>query len=204
MRAVADQVRTAPEPTILCVGGAADRNVSAVRRLHERILPRVRRAVPGARLRVAGTVCADLDGPIASDPAVELAGAVERIEEAYRGAWVVAVPSTFGGGTKLKMVEALAAGVPVVGSVNAFQGFDLPAPLDAMVRDDDDAFADAVVEVLTSPERAAELARAGLAFARGHDWSHALAPVLRWLDEDVPPPEGLPRAAAPVPVPAAR
>ncbi len=177
----AESLRADPRPTILFVGGSAERNVDAVHRLHRRILPRVRRVVPEARLRVAGTVCRDLSGPITRDPAVELAGMVDRIVDAYRGAWVVAVPSSFGGGTKLKMVEGLAAGVPVVGTPNAYQGFDVPAELSELVCEDDAAFAARVAELLGDAERSARLAAAGRRLARAYDWSRTLRPVLEVL-----------------------
>lgn len=55
--------------------------------------------------------------------------------------------------------------MPVVGTPEAFEGFPVSDRLQAMIRRTPEQFTEALLEVLTSPERANEVARAGRAFA---------------------------------------
>jgi polysaccharide biosynthesis protein PslH len=178
---VAKTARTAADPTIVFVGGMSERNVDAILTLYERVFPRVRAGVPNARLRIAGTVCGSLSGPIVRDDRVEILGALDDIRDAYRGAWVFAAPFVLGGGTKLKMIEALAAGIPTVGSTNAFQGFDLPAVLAGCVQDTPEGLAEVIVRIIREPKLAADLAAFGLRMADRYDWPRVLGIVIEHL-----------------------
>ncbi|HVP39868.1 MAG TPA: glycosyltransferase, partial [Candidatus Saccharimonadales bacterium] len=97
--------------TLLFVGRMDVRhNVEAARRLCERVLPRVRRAVPGARARVVGSSPAPAVRRLARLPGVEVAGSVARVQDAYATATVLVAPLTFATGIQNKILEAAAAG----------------------------------------------------------------------------------------------
>jgi glycosyltransferase involved in cell wall biosynthesis len=73
------------------------------------------------------------------------------------------VPLLTGGGTRLKVLEALALGTPVVSTSKGIEGLDVTDGVHALVADGPDAFAAAVLRVLAEPPLAARLSDAGRA-----------------------------------------
>ncbi|HVV37382.1 MAG TPA: glycosyltransferase [Acidimicrobiales bacterium] len=135
--------------------------------------PAVRDAVPGARLLLAGRGLETMGvGTLAG---VEQVGAVRRPADVLGRAAVVAYPCPGTSGPKVKVVEALAYGVPVVTTPAGVEGLHV-APEDGPVVADEHRFADALVALLRDPARRAALA------ARGHPAvaaTHAPLPAAR-------------------------
>lgn len=123
-------------------------NVSAAERLAGEIFPLVREQVADARLVIAGAYVSDRIRSLAGN-GVEIAGwlSVEDMDALYRSSRVAAVPLSFGAGIKLKVVEAMAKGVPLVVSPVGAQGL---SELESVVpvRETPADFADAIVEIL--------------------------------------------------------
>lgn len=119
--------RTAPTPAeggILFVAGFAHPpNVDAACWLVREILPRVRQAVPGARLILAGSNPTRDVLALAGD-GVEVTGSLsaDALAARYAAARVAVVPLRFGAGVKLKVVEALQQGLPLVTTPVGVQG----------------------------------------------------------------------------------
>jgi glycosyltransferase involved in cell wall biosynthesis len=79
----------------------------------------------------------------------------------YEAARVVVVPLRTGTGTRLKALEALASGRPVVGTTIGLEGIGIADREQALVADDPAALADAVIAVLHDDQLAGRLAQAG-------------------------------------------
>jgi glycosyltransferase involved in cell wall biosynthesis len=139
-------------------------NRDAVAWLLGGIWPRVRRRIPAARLVLAGN---DRSGEMRAlaDPAagVEARGFVEDVAAVTREAAVCLAPLRFGGGIRLKVLEALANERPVVGTPAGLEGLALRDGEHVTVAGDAEEVARAVAELLEDPERAARQARAGRA-----------------------------------------
>jgi glycosyltransferase involved in cell wall biosynthesis len=106
-----------------------------------------------------------------SQPHVEVAGNVRDVVPYFRSAHVLAVPLEAGGGTRLKILEAFAAGLPVVSTPVGCEGIDGVHDQHLLVADRP-AFADAIVQVLLDPAAAHERAdRAQQLVQQGYDWS---------------------------------
>jgi glycosyltransferase involved in cell wall biosynthesis len=137
------------------------------------IWPEVRRRVPGARLRLAGWGL-DRMG-VGTVDGVDAVGTVARSVDALDGAAVLAFPCPTTSGPKVKVMEALSHGVPVVTTPAGAEGLVLPPDGGAVVADAA-RFADALVAVLGDDHRRALLAAEGRKAMVEH---HAPVPAAR-------------------------
>lgn len=158
-------------------------NADGARRLLRDVMPLVRGARPDAHVAVVG------DGPPddvrAHDDggATRVTGRVDDVRTYLAGAHVACYPLVSGSGTKFKVVEALAAGVPVVASPVAAEGLDLVPGTHLAVGATDREIADAVLALLADPAAAARQAAAGRErAAAAYAWDAVLPRLGPWLD----------------------
>ena len=160
----------------LFVGSNILPNQTGLRFLLESVWPRVRVEVPGATLAVAGTVGNALkellgDGSEPVDLAkfgVERLGVVPSLEAEYARASICVVPLLLGTGIKIKLLEALGFGKAIVSTTIGVQGLEAWAERTITVADEAEAFADAMVSLLTDPHRRHERESAALHLAEEH------------------------------------
>ncbi len=152
-------------PRLLFVGSFVHPpNVDAALHLLGALLPRLRERVPGLGLDLVG------EGPPAAVRAlagdgVTVAGWVPTLAPWLDRAAVVVAPLRLGGGMRVKVAEALAAGKAVAGTSLAFAGLDVRSGVHALVADEDDAFVDGVAGLLVDRGRRMALGSAARAFA---------------------------------------
>jgi glycosyltransferase involved in cell wall biosynthesis len=145
-------------------------NAEALIWLLREIWPRVRDAVPDARLLVVGRDAPDEARRLA-DPHVEIAGWVPDMAPWFARASVVLVPILSGGGTRLKVLDGLASGRPVVSTAMGAEGIAMDDGAHAVIADDAETFARAAIRLLAEPERAARIGAAGRRLAEErYDW----------------------------------
>jgi sugar transferase (PEP-CTERM/EpsH1 system associated) len=146
-------------------------NVDAVLWFARKALPGVRAEVPEAHFFVVGQRPHRwLDG-LRGDPAVTLTGWVEDARPYIAQAAVYVAPLRIGGGTRLKLLEAMATGKPVVATRLGAEGYPVTHGRELLLADTPVDFAAAVVALLRAPERRAELGRVARAFVEQHyDW----------------------------------
>lgn len=162
-----------PEPDTLVYPGALsyEPNYDAVAFFLTEVMPRIADARPAARLRVTGRIA---PGQVAALPRgrVEFTGYLPDIRPAVAGAWAEVVPLRKGGGTRLKLLEALALGTPVVSTRKGAEGLELEPGLHLLVADTSSDFAAATVRLLGDPSLRARLAAAGRQAVRErYDWA---------------------------------
>lgn len=147
----------------------------AARLLLDQVLPRVRRSVPEVSLAMVGTDPPPwLRSAAAADPRVEVTGRVPDIRPWLHAATVFAAPLRLGGGVKVKLLEALAAGKAVVTTRVGVQGLRGLPPGSLVEAADIGQFVGAVVYLLTSaPARRQQEARARAAAASLPTWDQA-------------------------------
>lgn len=116
----------------------------ATRRLVHRVWPLVRRRLPDARLRVAGRGMRELPDLVGA-PGVELVGEVPSSSEFLRSLSLLLYPIERGSGMKVKVLEALATGLPIVTTANGAEGIEGEG---VVVESDDGPLADAALELL--------------------------------------------------------
>jgi polysaccharide biosynthesis protein PslH len=147
-------------------------NVDCAQHLAEDILPRVRRSLPNCTLLIAGAEPAPQVLRLANDH-VEVRGWMDDIRDAYASANVFAAPLRIGSGLQNKLLEAMSMEIPCATSSlanNALGGTHLQ---EVAVADDADDFAKLLVDLLTTPETAAQMAKLGRAFvAKNYSWQN--------------------------------
>lgn len=150
-----------PGRTALFVGSLSyGPNRVAAELLVREIWPRVRRRVPDARLTIAGRYPEQVAGYDAPPPGVEFTGFVEDLDAVYRRTRVACVPIQSGGGTRIKVLEAAAHGKPVVSTTVGIEGLAMVDGEHVLERNDPDAFAAAVADLLADDARCARMGRA--------------------------------------------
>jgi polysaccharide biosynthesis protein PslH len=131
-------------------------NAEAARVLVEAILPRVRRRLGvGVGVTLVGSHNGDLERLVSQS--VELAGFVSELGRVYADTDVVVAPLAAGGGTRLKLLEAFAHGIPVVASRVAAAGLAVADGRHLLLADDPDEAAAAIQTVLADPALARQM-----------------------------------------------
>lgn len=151
------------------------------------VLPRLCGMRPDVTFMIVGRDPSEAVRRLADVPGVEVTGRVERIEPYLARAAVAVAPLLSGGGTKLKVLEALAAGRPVVATPVAAEGIDVVDGRDLIVAAQPEPFARAVADLLADPARRAAMAAAGrAAVVERYDWTGIAAALHRdlrdWLE----------------------
>lgn len=136
-------------------------NEDAVLHFIGAVLPRIRAEVPGASVTVVGRNPTPRLRAAAAASDVRVTGKVEDVRPYVREAAVYVVPLRVGGGTRLKIFEALAMGKAVVSTAVGAEGLPLVSGEHFVRADDPDQFAGAVVSLLRDPARRGALGRAG-------------------------------------------
>jgi polysaccharide biosynthesis protein PslH len=153
-------------------------NVDAVRWLVSEIFPRVRAEVPDAELRLAGARPARMVRALARTPGVSLAAEVPAMAPEVAGATVALVPMRAGTGLQNKVLEAMAAGTPVVATPPAIAALDVRPGEHLLVAEDGPAVAAATVALLRDPARARAMAAAARALVeRRYSWGDSARAV---------------------------
>jgi glycosyltransferase involved in cell wall biosynthesis len=150
---------TARDPHNLVFTGSMDwlPNEDAIQFFTKEIMPRIKREVPGATLTVVGR------NPYASlvelgrrDSSIIVTGRVEDVRPYMERAAAYIVPIRVGGGTRLKIYEAMAMEKPIVSTTVGAEGLPVRDGSHLLLADTPETFASAVVRVLTDERLARE------------------------------------------------
>ncbi len=169
----ATDVRERDPARILFLGSLEWRpNLDAVGLLLDRIFPAIRAQVPAARLWVVGrNPPPALSRRVRQTVGAELHADVPDVRPFLGASGVMVVPLRIGGGSRLKILESLAAGLPVVSTRVGAEGLDLVPGRHLTVVDGPNDVATAVVECLQRPEAFRRLAEEGQQVVRErYDW----------------------------------
>ena len=139
-------------------------NIDGMRFFVGEVLPLIRKSRPGCSLAVVGRLpTPEITAYAAADPKITVTGTVPDVRPYLWGSSVSVVPLRIGGGTRLKIYEAIAAKVPVVSTTIGAEGLDITAPAHFRLADTAQGFADACVALLDDAADRARLAAAAWA-----------------------------------------
>jgi glycosyltransferase involved in cell wall biosynthesis len=163
-----------PQPDRLVYNGSLtyDANYDAMRFFLADIYPRIRQAAPAVSLAITGATQGVDQGGLNLDNSVHLTGYVADVRIPVAEATVCVVPLRQGGGTRLKILEAMALGTPVVATAKGAEGLEVVDGEHLLLADTPEAFAAATLRLLGDPALRARLSVSArrLVEAR-YDWS---------------------------------
>ena len=163
---------------LLFVGSANPLNVTAVQWFLDEVFPLIRLRCAGACLEIVG----DCAGKIPDSDNLLRIGRVDDVKPYYRRAAVVVNPVRVGTGLKIKAIEALAMGCPMITTSAGCAGLESGARKAFRVADTATEFAEEVLAILLSESRQVAMSREALAFAREYN-CQALQPLLACLGQ---------------------
>jgi glycosyltransferase involved in cell wall biosynthesis len=147
-------------------------NIDGIRWFADRALPLIRRRKPDCVLALAGrNPGAEIQALAKSDPLIRVTGTVPDIRPWLWGSAVSIVPLRIGGGTRLKIYEAMAARIPVVSTTVGAEGLDIESGRNIHIADDPRDFADRCIALLEDEsQRSAMAATAWDMVATRYSW----------------------------------
>jgi glycosyltransferase involved in cell wall biosynthesis len=161
-----------PDNRLVVFTGSMDwkPNIDGVQFFCKEIWPFILARVPDARFRIVGRDPDSRVRNLASD-SVEVTGSVPSIVEHLRQAAVFVVPLRIGGGTRIKIYEAMAMGKATVSTSIGAEGLDVRDGSDILLADQPAQFASAVCALLLDGEKRRRLGKSAAATAAKYDWS---------------------------------
>lgn len=136
-------------------------NVDAMLYFAREVLPLVKQRIPECTLTIAGQRPVEAIRALAHDPSISVTGYVEDDRAIASDCGVFVVPLRSGSGVRVKILNALAMGLPVVATSVGAEGLEVVHGEHLLIADSAQDLADAIVEVLTDPDLAARLGAQG-------------------------------------------
>jgi glycosyltransferase involved in cell wall biosynthesis len=164
----------APEAGTLIYSGALSysANFDAMDYFLREIFPLIRAERPDAKLAITGKAEAGLLARLPQVPGVTFTGYLEDVRPAVAGSWASVVPLREGAGSRVKILEAMSLGTPVVTTSKGAEGLDVQPGLDLLVADTPAGFAAETLRLLGAPElRLALSARARQTVRSKYNWA---------------------------------
>lgn len=149
-------------------------NVDAVAWALEEIFPRLWQQCPEARFAVAGYAMPEEWAQRWPDARIEWHGFVADLAELQQQSSLFLAPLRDGGGSKLKVLEALAAGLPLVSTAQGASGLELQNTQQACLGETAESLSQALAGLLANPEQARQMGERGREYVQlRHDWNAA-------------------------------
>jgi glycosyltransferase involved in cell wall biosynthesis len=174
------------EKNILIVGSMDYApNVDAVMYFYREIFPVIREKMPECTLTIVGRKIPDDIQRLKADAKVMVEANVKEVGPYYRKAIVSAVALRSGGGTRLKILESMAFGIPVVSTSIGCEGLEIKNGQDILIADTPAEFANRVLEVIRSPVLWDKISRnARKVVEEKYDWDQ-IAETLEGIYEEL-------------------
>lgn len=141
------------------IGSRQSPNVDALLWFLHEIWPRVRELMPECEFRIAGPIRDRWRSEAERAAGTRVLGFVDDLPPLFRGASLMIAPIRFGTGTRIKILEAMAWGCPVVSTTKGCEGIEVADERDLLVRDGPAELAEACARLVHNPAFAGEMAR---------------------------------------------
>jgi glycosyltransferase involved in cell wall biosynthesis len=146
-------------------------NVDAVLYFAREIWPSLRQRRPDLNFVIVGSKPAAAILALAEQPGISVTGAVPDVKPYYQNALAALVPIRIAGGTRLKILEAMAAGVPVVSTPLGAEGLPVTHGKDILLAQTDARFMECAAALDQKSELWRSIAAEGRKLSRNYDWT---------------------------------
>jgi hypothetical protein len=168
---------TTGNPTLLYVGSMYYYpNIDAVEFFFESIFSTLQQSVEGLKVQIVGHNPPPAIQQLDRRANVEVTGSVPDVRPYYQGADVFIVPLRLGGGTRLKIVEAMAMRTPVVSTTVGAEGLDISTGENILIADEPAAFSEAILRLMSDSELYDRIVEGGQVLAQRYGWSKITEP----------------------------
>jgi glycosyltransferase involved in cell wall biosynthesis len=141
-------------------------NIEAVLFFYHSVFSRIRNTIPGVTLCVAGGSPSEEIKRLAADPAITITGFVEDLLPYYMESDISIAPMRIGGGVQCKILDAMAAGLPVVTTPQGNEGICAAPAKEIFVADTPETFSDRTIELIEDGELRKTISRNAIHFLR--------------------------------------
>jgi glycosyltransferase involved in cell wall biosynthesis len=175
-----------PEPHTLIYPGAVtySANYDAVSYFIYDVLPLVRQRIPQVQFTVTGETGRVDVSHLVNQPGVVFSGYLDSVAAAVQHSWATVVPLRQGGGTRLKILESMALGTPVISTHKGAEGLHIHPGQDILIANTPEEMADAIYSLFESSQLRASLAANGRALVEGeYDWTVISGKLLNLIEE---------------------
>ncbi|KKR71020.1 MAG: Glycosyl transferase group 1 [Candidatus Woesebacteria bacterium GW2011_GWA2_40_7b] len=183
----AGKKREKPDPPkVLYVGNFTWlQNIEAVELLINKVWPKIKKQVPQAKLWIVGMHMTDYIRNLKSND-IDVSEGMPDIRDAYRKSTVLVTPIRGPGGTRLKILEAMASSLPVVTTTVGAEGLGVKNGKEALVEDNLEDLVASTVKILKDPMLAQKLGTSGWDFVRkNYTWDISAQKLSRIYEEIV-------------------
>jgi len=171
---VAASGRDAPGKRRIVFVGSMDyhANIEGAAKFGREVWPQLRARQPDLVFTVVGRNPAREVRELAQTPGIEVTGTVDDVRPFYRKAVAAVVPLNVGGGSRLKILEAMATGVPVVSTTLGAEGLNVQPGVNILIADTNEQLIEAIINVVEDEEQRKLLVNGGRALVSDHyDWA---------------------------------
>lgn len=163
---------TPTQNTLVFTGALTyDANLDAMDFFLREVFPHVQMRRSDVTLRITGKIEGIAIERLPLSQSVILTGYLDDIRPCVTQSWACIVPLRIGGGTRLKILEAMALGTPVVATSKGAEGLEVTPEEDILIADEPVAFAEQVVRLLEDAALRAKLSQNGRQLVRErYDW----------------------------------
>ncbi len=167
------KIKRPSNPTVLFVGTFKWLpNADAVEFLVEKIWPLIIKQISNAKLHIVGFSPSKKILSYAKNDSITVSGNISDIRDAYGQAHVLLAPVRSGKGTRYKVLEAMATGLPIVGTKLSVEGLPVKSGSDVLISDTDQGLAEKTIQLLKDRQLQEKLAQNGKKLvAQQFEWS---------------------------------
>jgi polysaccharide biosynthesis protein PslH len=133
---------------MLCASMDVTMNIDAALRFAKEAFPRIKSEIPDCKFWIVGRNPPAQIQALNNDEHILVTGSVEDVRPFYSKAKIIVAPYLFGGGTKLKILEAMSMNIPIVSTTIGCHGIDFTKDTQITIRDNMNEMAEAIISLL--------------------------------------------------------
>jgi glycosyltransferase involved in cell wall biosynthesis len=162
-----------PQHILFCGSLGYDPNIEGLVWFYKSVWPAVKQRIPSLTLLVVGSGRLPVNYQwMEADESLLFTGTVEDVKPFYDMASIAIVPLKSGSGTRLKILEAMGLGLPVLATSKGAEGISYTDSKDIMIADDSNSFAEALIQLLQQKEKRVSIQRAAFNLVKSrYDWN---------------------------------